>query len=96
MLASFIQTHFSELGVGKEGLEAAGDKRDSQRYEVLLESRDDNKFAVLGVHMSATITSFAHKLCAVGIVWDYGFGICLVVAGRDNVAHGNVDGLKVT
>lgn len=61
-----------------------------------LESRDDDKFAVLGVHMSTTIASFAHELRAVEIIWGCGFGIYLVVAGRDNVAHDNVGGLKVT
>lgn len=61
---------------------------------MLRKQRDDNKLAVLGVHISATIAGFAHELRAVCLILILEIGECLVVARRDNVSHEDVSRLQ--
>lgn len=54
------------------------------------EPRDDDKLAILAVYISAIIARFSHKLRFVFIFLTLLRRPCLVVAGRDDVAHDDV------
>lgn len=77
-------------GCRKINWERGREKRDTQSHEMLLEQRDDNELAVLGVHISATIAGFAHILRAVLMGVPKEISVCLMVPSRDNVAHNDV------
>lgn len=46
--------------------------------------------------MSTSIAGFAHELRDVVVIMTLEFGVCLVVAGRDNVTHDDVGPLQVS